>query len=77
MVATDDEEGLSLPGLIARFRQLGAPVTDAPPDRDTWVLTPREGSPMVIGNPTNMSPQERARLLAIVRRRLDPFGSTH
>ena len=76
-MSTEDSDTLTLSGLIARFRKLGASVTDSGPDQPTWILTPREGPPIIIGNPTNMSGKERFDLFEIVRRRLDPFGPRH
>jgi hypothetical protein len=68
---------LTLDGLIARFRSIGLALTDIGTDNRTWVLTPRDGSPIVIGNPTNMSDKERFELFEIIRNRIDPFGSMH
>jgi hypothetical protein len=76
-MSTEKADALTLGGLIALFRKLGAVPTDSGPDQPTWVLTPREGPPIVIGYPTKMSAEERFSLFEIVRKRLDPFGTRH
>lgn len=68
---------LTLDGLRAKLRKLGVDLTDCDPARRTWVLTPRQGPPIIIGNPTDMSAEERFELFEIVRNRVDPFGSMH
>ena len=54
-----DDDGLTLDGLIARLRQIGAPVTDGGDDKELWTLTTREGLPMFMRNPTKVSPKVR------------------
>jgi hypothetical protein len=76
-MSAEESGALTLSGLLALFRKHGASVTDSGPDQPSWVLTPREGSPILIENPTNMSAKERSDLFEIVRRRLNPFGARH
>lgn len=72
-----DAEGLTLAGLRSRLRQIGVQLTDTDPEAQLWIGTSREGHPILMGNPTHMTPMERLALFEAVRERVDPFGARH